>query len=102
MDRRALQDAAATLLGLPFPPSPVDPDLGDWIMDLFEADTYYAGLAQSALTCAPFSRPPEHSLTELAVWLEELRVSTPDDEAILDSCRAYFAALTALHEALRS
>lgn len=102
MYRQALQDAAATLRDLPFPPSPVDPDLGDWIMDLLEADTYYAGLAQSALAGVPFDRPPENSLVELAEWLDELRVPTSSDEAILDSCRTYFAALSALHEALRS
>lgn len=102
MDRQAIEDAAATLRDLPFPQPPVDPDLGDWIMDLLEADTYYAGLAQSALAGAPFSRPPESSLSELADWLDELRVPTPGDEEILDGCRTYFAALSALHEALRS
>jgi hypothetical protein len=101
MDRQAVQDAAAALRELPFPPSPDDPDLGDWIMDLLEADTYYAGLAQSALSGARFERPPERSLVELAVWLDELRVATPGDEAILEGWRAYFAALSALHEASR-
>lgn len=102
MDRLALQNAAATLRDLPFPTSPVDPDLGDWIMDLLEADGYYAGLAQSALAGAPFNRPSEDGLAELAEWLEELRVPTPGDEAILESCRAYFTALSNLHKALRS
>lgn len=102
MDRHAIEAAAATLRDLPFPPPPADPDLGDWIMDLLEADTYYAGLAQSALAGAPFNRPPENGLVELAEWLDELRVPTPGDDAILDSCRTYFAALSALHEALRA
>ena len=102
MNRQALQDAASRLGELPFPPSPVDPDLADWVMDLLEADTYYAGLAHSALAGARFDRPPEGGLSELADWLEELRVPTPGDEAILDNCRTYFAALRALHEALRS
>jgi hypothetical protein len=102
MDRQALQDALTRLRDLPFPPSPVDSDLGDWIMDLLEADTYYVGLAQSALGDAPFNRPPEDGLAELSEWLNDLRVPRPGDEAILDACRSYFAALSAVHEAPRS
>lgn len=102
MDRQALQGAAVALRDLAFPPSPIDPDLGDWIMDLLEADTYDAGLAQSALSGAPFVRPPESSIDELSEWLGEIRVPSPGDEAILEACRTYFAALSALHEALRS
>ena len=102
MDRQAVSAALEALRGLAFPSSPEDPDLGDWIMDLLEADTYYAGTATSAVAGAPFNRPPRDGLDELADWLNELRVASPEDEVILDQCRSYFVALQALHEVLQS
>lgn len=102
MDRQAVSTTLEALRGLSFPSSPEDPDLGDWIMDLLEADTYYAGTAASAVAGASFSRPSRDGLDELAEWLNELRVASPDDEVILDQCHSYFVALKALHEALQS
>lgn len=102
MDRQAVSQAFDRMRNLAFPVSPADPDLGDWIMDLLEADTYYAGIATSVLAGASFSRPPRAGLDELAEWLSELRVASPEDQSILDHCRDYFAALRALHEALQS
>ena len=102
MDRQAIQRAITSLAALPFPLSPDDSDLGDWIVDLLEADTHYAGLAQSALAGAAFVHPPERDLNELAEWLEEIRVPTSSDQEILDACRTYFTALSAVHTALRS
>lgn len=102
MDRQAVSTALAALRGHAFPPPPEDPDLGDWIMDLLEADTYYAGTATSAIAGAPFHKPPRDGLDELADWLTEVRVASPEDQVILDQCRSYFVALQSLHEALQS
>lgn len=102
MDRQAVSAALEDLRGLAFPTSPADPDLGDWIMDLLEADSYYVGTATSVVSGAPFTRPPREGLDELADWLSELRVASPEDQAVLDHCQTYFAALQRLHEALQS
>ena len=102
MDRDILQQAAAAFVALPFPRSPVDPDLGDWIMDLLEADTYYAGLTDGALSGVAVDPPPESDLAELSRRLAEIRVAGPNDQEILDACRTYLSALSALHRSLRS
>lgn len=102
MDLKTVSDALDRLRQLTFPSSPDDPDLGEWIMDLLEADTHYAGTATSVVAGAPFTRPPRNGLDELTVWLHELRVASPEDQVILDQCHLYFEALQDLHEALRS
>jgi hypothetical protein len=102
MNRESVSTALQELRCLAFPKPPSDPDLGDWIMDLLEADSYYAGTATAVVSGAPFTRPPRDGLDELAEWLSELRVASPEDQAILDDCHTYFAALQRLHEALQS
>jgi hypothetical protein len=77
-----------------FPQSPVDPDLGDWIMDLLEADTYYAGLAQSALAGTPFNRPPEDSLAELADTAAPVAPSRAERTSITPSTCSSAASMT--------
>ncbi len=102
MDHQTVSDALDRLRDLSFPVSPIDPDLGDWIMDLLEADAYYAGTATSVVAGAPFTKPPRDGLDELTAWLHELRVASPDDQLILDQCHTYLAALQYLHRALQS
>jgi hypothetical protein len=102
MDHESVSAALQGLRGLDFPRSPADPDLGDWIMDLLEADAFYAGTAASVVAGSPFTRPPRDELDELTGWLSELRVPSPEDQVILDQCHAYLAGLRRLHQALQS
>ena len=103
MDRNELAAAWESLKALPFPSSPQDHDLGDWLMDLLEVDGFYAGIAQSLVgggRSPVMPRPDE--LVELAESLEHQRVALPEDEDILRQCHSYFAALERLHAVLLS
>ncbi|GAB3624997.1 hypothetical protein GCM10027418_30840 [Mariniluteicoccus endophyticus] len=102
MDIQRIEKTAAKLDRLPFPRPPVDDSLADWIMDLLDADGYYAGLAQSALYGGRVRRPPDGGLSDLRERLSHLVAHTSEDEKILDDCRIYFSALEDLEQALRS
>lgn len=102
VDREAVSRALEDLKASSFPPSPEDPDLGDWIMELLEIDGHYAGLATTVDGSGRATPPTAHELDDLRDWLGHVRVATPGDEEILAQCRSYFGALERLHAALRA
>lgn len=101
MDRKIVESAFEDLRSLPFPSHPEHPDLEDWIMELLELDSFYAGIATSVVArSSPSTMPKRDELDSLRAWLKELRVETDEDESILGHCRLYFQRLERLHDSL--
>ncbi len=96
----SLNESFEYLQKLPFPDHPDSDALAEWIVDLAEADAYFAGVAQSVLGGANPRAFHLAGTDRLRAALKNIRVGSAADQAIFSQCERYLEALECVREAL--
>ena len=97
---RTLKEAYDALVRAPFPSHPKSQDLAEWREELAEMDSFYAGIAATALAGGPVNHYL-WELNELEVTLASI-VPLPDDAKAFDQCRHRLELLKEVRERLQN
>lgn len=95
-----LKKLYSELKELKVPKFPKNEELGNWIEDLFEVDSYYAGLALSASEGEKISKKDLISIENLRQSLNSITVQNENDKKILKDCQIYFKKIEQLYQLL--
>lgn len=78
-----------------FPQFPESDELSDWVTQLAEIDSYYAGIASSFISHGEYYKVELHNVVELIESLEKIKVDK-EDQLIYSECKRYIEVLNDL------
>jgi len=96
MDHSNLKQTFDVLVELPFPNGGENQALNDWISDLADVDSFYAGVASSLMTGETKTDKALPLLDDLFNKLEELHQEKVISQSRYGACRSYLEALQSL------